>query len=318
VLTVTDLHKSYGEVTALDGMSLTATPGRLLGFLGPNGAGKTTTMRSVFGLLHLDAGTVRWNGQEVDSQVRLRFGYMPEQRGLYPRMAIGRQLVYFAEMHGMAADAARQAATAWLERLGLGDRIDDKLSELSHGNQQRVQLAAALVHDPALLVLDEPFSGLDPLGVQSMSEVLRERAAAGVTVVFSSHQLELVEELCDDVAIVAGGRDRLQGTLEEARAAAEYRNVEVRLAGGVPVTPPRDAELIDARDGIVRLRVPVATDARAFVAGLPEGTVIEHLAFTAPRLTEVFRDVVGASIDDLEERDQAADHDAPTSTEVPA
>jgi ABC-2 type transport system ATP-binding protein len=318
VLTVTDLHKSYGPVTALDGMSLTATPGRLLGFLGPNGAGKTTTMRSVFGLIHLDAGTVRWNDHEVDSQVRLRFGYMPEQRGLYPRMAIGRQLTYFAEMHGMAADAATAAATTWLDRLGLGDRIDDKLSELSHGNQQRVQLAAALVHDPALLVLDEPFSGLDPLGVQSMSEVLRERAAAGVTVVFSSHQLELVEELCDDVAIVAGGRDRLQGTLEEARAAAAYRNVEVRLAGGAPVTPPRDAELIDARDGIVRLRVPVATDARAFVAGLPEGTVIEHLAFTAPRLTEVFRDVVGASIDDLDGRGPTADHELPTSTEVHA
>ena len=300
MLTVKGLHKTYGDVVALNGMSLTARPGRLLGFLGPNGAGKTTTMRSVFGLVHLDAGEVRWRGREVSGPARLEFGYMPEQRGLYPRMAVGRQLVYLARMHGMATADAQLAAERWLEQLGLGDRAGDKLSDLSHGNQQRVQLAAALVHDPDLLVLDEPFSGLDPLGVQAMSDVLRARAAAGTTVLFSSHQLELVEELCDDVVIVAAGRDRLQGTLEEARAAAGYRNVEVRLAGGAPVTPPRDAELLDTRDGIVRLRVPLGTDARAFVAALDTSAAIEHLAFTAPRLTEVFRDVVGASITDLE------------------
>ncbi len=317
MLTVTDLHKTYGEVIALDGLSMSASPGRLLGFLGPNGAGKTTTMRSVFGLLHLDGGQVRWHDGEVDGRVRLRFGYMPEQRGLYPRMAIGRQLTYLAELHGMEAGAARDAATAWLDRLGLGDRIGDKLSELSHGNQQRVQLAAALVHDPDLLVLDEPFSGLDPLGVAAMSEVLRDRAAAGTTVVFSSHQLELVEELCDDVVIVAEGRDRLQGTLEEARAAASYRNVEVRLAGNATVTPPPDAQLLDARDGIVRLRVPVTTDARAFVASLPDDATIEHLAFTAPRLTEVFRDVVGTSLAELERGTDVTDEDR-TDLEVPA
>jgi ABC-2 type transport system ATP-binding protein len=300
VLTVTDLHKRYGEVTALDGMSLTARPGRLLGFLGPNGAGKTTTMRSVFGLIQLDGGDVRWQDQPVTSQVRLRFGYMPEQRGLYPKMAAGRQLAYLAELHGIPRSDALAASTRWLEQLGLGDRAGDKLSDLSHGNQQRVQLAAALVHDPDLLVLDEPFSGLDPLGVQAMSEVLRDRAEHGTTVVFSSHQLELVEELCDDVVIVAGGRDRLQGTLEEARSAAAYRNVEVRLAGGAPVRPPDDARLVDARGGIVRLRVPVTTDARAFVAHLDPDAAIEHLTFTAPRLTEVFGDVVGSSITELE------------------
>jgi ABC-2 type transport system ATP-binding protein len=310
VLQVSELRKRYGQVVALDGLSLRATPGRLLGFLGPNGAGKTTTMRSIFGLVHLDAGEVRWHDRPVDGRVRLRFGYMPEQRGLYPRMAIGRQLTYLAELHGMEREAASAATDRWLARLGLADRREDRLVELSHGNQQRVQLAAALVHDPDLLVLDEPFSGLDPLGVQAMSEVLRERADAGTTVVFSSHQLELVEELCDDVVIVAGGRDRLQGTLEQARAAASYRNVEVRLAGGAPVTPPPDAELIDARDGIVRLRVPVRTDLRSLVAQLPRDAAIEHLSFAAPRLTEVFRDVVGTSIGELET--------AATTQEVPA
>ena len=304
VLTVTDLRKRYGAVTALDGVSLTAEPGRLVGFLGPNGSGKTTTMRSVFGLVRLDGGQVRWHDAPVDAQTRLRFGYMPEQRGLYPRMRIGRQLVYLARMHGTGPADARSATDAWLERLGLADRAEDTLDALSHGNQQRVQLAAALVHDPDLLVLDEPFSGLDPLGVQSMSEVLRDRAAQGTTVVFSSHQLELVEELCDDVVIIAAGRDRLRGTLDEARAAASYRNVEIRLAGGVPLTPPEGAELLDVRGGIARLRVPVTTDARALVDQLPRDVAIEHLAFIAPRLTEVFRDVVGASLEELEADDE--------------
>ena len=305
MLTVTDLHKAYGEVIALDGMSLTARPGRLLGFLGPNGAGKTTTMRAVFGLVRLDSGQVRWRDAEVTNEVRLRFGYMPEQRGLYPRMLVGPQLRYLAELHGVPAGTAATSAARWLDALGLGDRADARLSDLSHGNQQRVQLAAALVHDPELLVLDEPFSGLDPLGVQAMSDVLRERVEAGATVVFSSHQLELVEELCDDVLIVAHGRDRLAGTLEEARAAASYRRVEVRLAGGAPVTPPADAELVDARDGVVRLRVPITTDAHQLVEHLSRQGTLEHLTFTAPRLTEVFRDVVGASIDDLETDQEA-------------
>ena len=315
MLTVRNLHKRYGEVTALDGVSLTAKPGRMLGFLGPNGAGKTTTMRAVFGLVRLDAGEVRWQDEPVTSDRRLRFGYMPEQRGLYARMAVGRQLRYLAELHGMNGADATDAAERWLTELGLGDRIDARLSDLSHGNQQRVQLAAALVHDPGLLVLDEPFSGLDPLGVQSMSEVLRTRAAEGATVVFSSHQLELVEELCDDVVIIAHGRDQIAGTLEEVRAAADYRRVEVRLAAGAPVTPPAGARLVDARDGIVRLQVPVATAVPELVAELAHQGTIEHLTFTSPRLTEVFRDVVGASIADLE---RAASEAAETKTEVDA
>jgi ABC-2 type transport system ATP-binding protein len=308
VLRVRGLRKSYGNVVALDDVSLSAAPGRLVGFLGPNGAGKTTTMRAVFGLVRLDAGEVSWQDRPVDAQVRLEFGYMPEQRGLYPRMPVARQLSYFARMHGVDPDRARAGAEHWLARLGLEDRMDGPLDDLSHGNQQRVQLAAALVHEPRLLVLDEPFSGLDPLGVQAMSEVLREQAEGGTTVLFSSHQLELVEELCDDVVIIADGRDRLRGTLEEARAAASYRNVEVRIAGGVPVAPPAGAELIEVSDGIVRLRVPVETDARQLIAALPDAP-IEHLTFTAPRLTEVFRDVVGASISELEEVETDTDRE---------
>ena len=165
MLEIRGLTKHYGQVTALDGASLTARRGRLLGFLGPNGAGKTTTMRCIFGLAVPESGEVRWDGQPVDAKARLRFGYMPEQRGLYPRMRVGEQLAYFAQHHGLSGREARARTGVWLERFGLADRAKSKLEDLSHGNQQRIQLATALVHDPELLVLDEPFSGLDPLGV---------------------------------------------------------------------------------------------------------------------------------------------------------
>ena len=300
MLELIDLRKRYGEVTALAGASLTARPGRLLGFLGPNGAGKTTAMRAIFGLVYLDAGTVRWDARPVTADDRLRFGYMPEQRGLYPRMPVLRQLVYLGRLHGLDTAAARSAAERWLDDLGLADRAGDRLGQLSHGNQQRIQLAAALLHDPHLLVLDEPFSGLDPIGVEAMSRILHDRAQTGATVVFSSHQLDLVEAVCDDVVIIADGRDRIAGTLDEVRSAAGYQQVEVRLAGGAAVVPPTGTELVDARDGAVRLRVPVGTDARALLDELAPQGVVERFAFEPPPLTEVYRDVVGASITELE------------------
>lgn len=300
MLELTGLVKRYGKVVALDELSLQASPGRLLGFLGPNGAGKTTTMRAVFGLVRLDAGQVRWHDRPIQVSDRLRFGYMPEARGLYPRMTTGAQLTYLGRLHGLAASQAAAASRRWLEHLGLGNRANDPVSQLSHGNQQRVQLAAALVHEPDLLVLDEPFSGLDPLGVQAMSAVLRDRARDGATVLFSSHQLDLVEELCDDVVIVAGGRHRAAGTLDEVRAAASYRRVTVRLAGGQPVHLPSDVEVIDDRDGLVRMRVPVDTDARALLERLATQGGVERFALEPPPLSEVFRDVVGVSVAELE------------------
>ena len=312
MLTLSDLHKRYGDVAALDGLSLTARPGRLLGFLGPNGAGKTTTMRAVFGLVGLDAGTVRWNDAPITQDDMLRFGYMPEQRGLYPRMPAGAQLTYLARLHGMEPAAASTAATEWLERLGLGDRADDPVSALSHGNQQRVQLAASLVHEPDLLVLDEPFNGLDPLGVAAMSDVLRDRAAGGATVVFSSHQLDLVEALCDDVVIIAAGRDVVAGSLEEVQASTRHRRVELRLAGGHVPPTPEGIEAVAERDGLVTWRVPVDTDPASLLGRVADHGQVERFAFEPPTLSEIFRDVVGISIDAAEA------HHADEGTEVPA
>ena len=233
MLVLDGLSKRYGKVVALDGVSFSVGPGRLFGFVGPNGAGKTTTMRIVLGVLAADAGSVRWRDAPVGAEVRARFGYMPEERGLYPTMRVRDQLVYFARLHGVAPDAAAAAAERWIERLGLTERAGDKVETLSLGNQQRVQLGVALVHDPELLVLDEPFSGLDPVGVDVMSGVLAERAEAGVPVVFSSHQLDLVERLCRDVAIINRGRLVAVGGVEELRERGrdETEQVRVRVEG---------------------------------------------------------------------------------------
>jgi ABC-2 type transport system ATP-binding protein len=200
---------------ALDGVSFAVEPGQMFGFVGPNGAGKTTTMRIAMGVLSADRGQVLWRGAPVDASARRRFGYMPEQRGLYPKMRVRTQLAYLAALHGV--DAPEAAADRWIERLGLSERAGDRVEQLSLGNQQRVQLAAALVHEPDLLILDEPFSGLDPVGVDVLSGVLGEYAATGVPVVFSSHQLELVERLCEAVAIIKDGRLVASGTVEELR-----------------------------------------------------------------------------------------------------
>ena len=199
------LTKRYGSLLAVNNLSFDVHRGEVFGFVGSNGAGKTTTMRIVLGVLLADGGEVLWDGAPIKFETRRRIGYMPEERGLYPKMRIGEQLAYMAELHGTPAATAVEATARWLERFGLGDRQKDEVQKLSHGNQQRVQLAAALVFDPIMLVLDEPFAGLDPEAVDSMSEVLHERAEKGVPVIFSSHQLDLVERICDRVAIIQRG-----------------------------------------------------------------------------------------------------------------
>ena len=214
-LEIDSLSKRYGETVALDHLSFDVRAGEIFGFVGSNGAGKTTAMRIILGVLAADAGHVRWRGEVIDEETRARIGYMPEERGLYPRMRVGEQLEYLARLHGLAADEAAAAAREWAERLGVHARLDDEVQKLSLGNQQRVQLAAALVHRPEILVLDEPFSGLDPVAVDVMSNVLRDKGAEGIPVVFSSHQLDLVEQISDRVGIVRSGRMVACGTVEE-------------------------------------------------------------------------------------------------------
>jgi ABC-2 type transport system ATP-binding protein len=295
MLEIDGLHKRYGNIVALDGCTFAVQRGQLLGFLGPNGSGKTTTMRSVFSLVVPDRGTVRWNGAPIAPATRLGFGYMPEQRGLYPRMKVAAQLTYFGRLHGMEKQAAKEAAHSWLERLGLADRAASRLEELSHGNQQRIQLAAALLHDPELLILDEPFSGLDPIGVHAMIDILVERAAAGAAVVFSSHQLDLVEDLCEDVVIIAAGKVVLSGPVRDLRAASHHRYLDVELAdSGRPILDGfAGLEVVSAANGRVRLRVDEGTDLEPLVKAASAMGRVREFSYTPPNLSEVFREVVG-------------------------
>jgi ABC-2 type transport system ATP-binding protein len=292
MLEIQDLAKRYGEVMALDGATFGVPPGRIVGFLGPNGAGKTTTMRAVFGLVRPDRGEVRWKGRTIGREERALFGYMPEERGLYPKMKVGEQLVYLAELSGMHAGPAKEAATGWLERLGLGDRADARLEELSHGNQQRVQLAAALVHGPELAVLDEPFSGLDPLGVEAMAEILAQIAADGVGVLFSSHQLDLVEDVCQDVVIIDRGRIVLAGVVEELKAASPHRSLSVTVDGEpwVPLLP--SGTVTSRQDGRVRVLVDASVDLNEILASARRVGEITAFSFEPPSLTDLFLDAV--------------------------
>ncbi len=301
MLEIDHLSKTYGSVRALDGLTFDVRAGEIFGFVGSNGAGKTTAMRIMLGVLAADSGTVRWDGRELDLHTRRTVGYMPEERGLYPKMKVAEQLRYLAGLHGMSPADAAAAVDHWTELLGVGPRREDSVDKLSLGNQQRVQLAAALVHDPVLLVLDEPFSGLDPVAVDVMSGVLRERAAAGVPVIFSSHQLDLVERLCDRVGIVRSGRMQALGTIDELRttdrpqwtlSVPDPAAVVLALTGSGVVARPGE----DGRTVVVGTRdagADALDDQAVLRTALTAGPVHEFTR-VRPSLTDLFRDVVSA------------------------
>jgi len=247
-------------------------------------------MRSVFGLVRLDAGQVTWKGLPIGPEQRLQFGYMPEQRGLYPRMKVVEQLVYFAELHGMSRSDASASAARWLTTLGLSDRGEDRLEQLSHGNQQRVQLAAALVHDPDLLILDEPFSGLDPVAVETLAASLQAEAARGKAVIFSSHQLDLVEDLCEDVVIINQGRNVMEGKVARLKEDSPHRRLEIDVVNGDGAWLPEMAgiEAKEVDGSLVRLLVQRDFDLEAVLSVARAVGPIRHFSFEAPSLSEMF------------------------------
>jgi ABC-2 type transport system ATP-binding protein len=296
VLEFDGLHKSFGDNHVLDGVTFTVAPGSMFGFCGANGSGKTTTMRIAMGLLRADAGEVRWQARRIDQDMRRRIGYMPEERGLYPKMRVGEQVTYFARLHGLDAAAAARAADDWVGRLGLGERRGDPVEKLSLGNQQRVQLAAALVSRPEVLILDEPFSGLDPVGVDSLAGGLLDQARQGVPVVFSSHQLDLVERLCDSVGILARGRMVATGTVEELRRREGGRLLRVVVpdaAHGWAAALP-GVRVVSEQAGDTVLELAAGADDQSVLAAAVRTGRVTHFAWREPTLVELFREVVAA------------------------
>lgn len=296
-LYVDQLSKSYGDVVALKNMSFQVAPGEIYGFVGSNGAGKTTAMRIILGVLEADSGEVRIGSSRIDDTLRRFIGYMPEERGLYPKERIANQLIYFARLHGLTAERAKKNTDTLLEQLGLSDRADDKVDSLSLGNQQRVQLAAALVFDPHILILDEPFSGLDPVAVELMASSLRERAAQGVPVVFSSHQLDLVQRLCHRVGIISAGEMRAEGSVDELRQSGPLI-YEITVDSDEPWWEQMPELRLINRDGShIHLHVDAAAasdsfdDQRILHTALRYGAV-HHFGRRLSHLSELFQEVV--------------------------
>ncbi len=303
VLIVDGLEKRFGDIVALDGVSFEVGPGEIVGFLGPNGAGKTTTMRAIMGLVALDGGTVTWNDLAVDPDLRQRFGYMPAERGMYQRMKVRDHLVYYATMCGLR-DSAGAAVDTWLERLGLADRAGDTVQSLSSGNQQRVQLALALINEPELLVLDEPFSGLDPIAVDTLSDVLLEQVARGVTLLLSSHQLDLVADVCSSVVIVDHGAVVMRGDVAEIRAASPIRYVDIEFAGPTTFDPGEyEASAVDDDHRRYRITMPANSDPSAVIADAHASGPVLGYSFAPPDLSEVFMAAVRRPAGDAQRAD---------------
>jgi ABC-2 type transport system ATP-binding protein len=302
-LEVREIRKRFGEVVALDGVSLSVAPGHLVGFLGPNGAGKTTTMRAIMQLVAVDGGSITWNGAPITFDDRRRFGYMPAERGMYPRMRVRDHLVYYARLGGLDQTTAGASADRWIERVGLEARAGDDVQELSSGNQQRVQLALALVNDPELLVLDEPFSGLDPIAAQTLKEILVDQVEQGTALLFSSHQLDLVADVSREVVIVDQGRVVLEGDVGEIRGRSPYRYADVDFvqpATWLPSTP--GVEIVERDTTRLRLRVDPTVDPAHVLAEATASGALVSFSFAPPDLSEVFFGAVGRAPDsDAEE-----------------
>ena len=296
VLQVVGLTHSFGDRQALAGVDMTVRPGVLTGLLGPNGAGKTTLMRILLGVVDADDGSVLLNGAQVSFTDRQRWGYMPQDRGLYPAMKAGDQLVYMARLHGLDRRSARERAEALLSELQLADRWDERTERLSGGMQQRLQLAAALVHDPDVIVLDEPFSGLDPVAVEDLSQTLRDRVTAGKTVVLSSHQLDLVQDLCEEIVMIDHGRTVLHGDVAQLRQSSGRRQLRLGLAAGTSrgwlAAFPGAVVVSDDVDEL-RLGLPPDIDALAVLDAARDAGPVTDFGLDLPTLSQVFLAAAG-------------------------
>jgi len=293
MLEVQAVSRSFGDRKVLDDVSFAVRGGRMTGFVGGNGAGKTTTMRVILGVLQPDSGSVSLDGSPITASDRTRIGYMPEERGLYPKMKVHEQIVYLGRLHGMSTAQARESASTLLERLGLGERLGDTVESLSLGNQQRAQIAAALVHNPEVLVLDEPFSGLDPIAVETVSSVIKDYAASGAPVLFSSHQLDIVERLCDDLVVIAGGQIRASGSREGLREQHSTPRFELQLdgdAGWIRTEP--GVTVLEFDGGYALFDVDDPAVAQRVLQRAIASAPVQHFSPVTPTLFQIFKEVI--------------------------
>jgi ABC-2 type transport system ATP-binding protein len=291
-LQIANISKRFADIQAVSNISLNVPRGSLVGFLGPNGSGKTTTMRAVVGMVKLDAGSITWDRMPIDESVRTRIGYMPQERGLYARMGVKDQVIYFGRLAGMSKSDASARAEYWLERLGVSERSDALVQDLSGGNQQRVQLAVSLVHDPDLLILDEPFAGLDPVAVETMGSIIAERSAAGASVLFSSHQLDLVEDLSKEVVIVADGEMLASGSIQDLRSASPKRRLQVRWVNRVHSWTPLDGSLVSFDNDRAVVDLSADDDLGANIAHVLAAGPVSEISVEPPSLDELFVELV--------------------------
>jgi ABC-2 type transport system ATP-binding protein len=301
LLQASGISQRFGDRVVLDGVDLEVPSGRVIGLLGPNGAGKTTLMRILFGVLVPDAGTVTWQGRPADDDDRRRWGYMPQERGLYRDMRVLDLLTWIARLHGLDKATGRTRATDLLERLGLGDRATDKVQDLSGGMAQRVQLAAAMVHQPDVLVLDEPFSGLDPAAIAFLSEVILDHVRSGRNLLFSSHQLDLVEDLCETITLINHGRVVLHGDLRDLKAASHERYLRVDVAVDDASLDPAQATVVTRDASGSRVRLAPTVDAAAVLDAIRTRTTVQDFGVESPSLSELFLAAAGERVDDAAE-----------------
>jgi ABC-2 type transport system ATP-binding protein len=296
-LVIDSVSKRFGEVHALENISLEIQPGQVFGFLGANGAGKTTAMRVVLDILRPDSGTITWNGRLNTDLPRETWGYLPEERGLYAKMNVLDQLVFFAKLHGVKAKVAERGAREWLERFRIPEYADRRAEQLSKGNQQKIQFIAAILHDPQVLLMDEPFTGLDPVNVALLKQAFQEMLDRGKTLIFSTHQMEMVEELCESIAILDRGRVVVSGSVRDVRRSTGRQMVRLAAQG--------DPELawLGTLDGVrVARRGQDYTEAEVarghdpdtvLRAALSRGCEIRHFEIADPSLEQIFIERVG-------------------------
>lgn len=294
------ITQRFGDRLVLDDVDLEVPPGRVIGLLGPNGAGKTTLMRILFGVLSPDAGTVEWRGGPATDEDRRSWGYMPQERGLYRDMRVIDQVSWIGRLHGLDRRTAGARAQHLLEQLGIGDRAGDKVLQLSGGMAQRVQLAAAMVHEPDVLVLDEPFAGLDPVAVDFLSRVITDHVRDGRNLLFSSHQLDLVEDLCETITLIDNGRVVLQGELRALKAASPDRILRVDTAVDPVWLESTEATIVSTDASGTRLNLDAGADPGTVLDRVRAHAAVRNFGVETPSLSELFLHAAGHPAKDIE------------------